>query len=252
MEFVNPPEQPYANVLLYGQPKTGKTAGACSAPGSVLLLNADLPNATHYAHAQDHEGRVKEVRVEGKATLQEIMAAAYPKSGPGWDTVVIDPVGELHRRLLEEASNMAVRPTMNQYGDVGTMIERFCRFMCEAPCNTVIVCHELSIKDEELGRFERVPFTGTNNPALGAKLMGMVDILGYTGITTLEDGSTAYAAQLTTGQGRRGGDRFAVLGDWRPMDLTEWFLTAGCHTGYEALDVSSNALAEQPAEAAAA
>ena len=230
MRFVAPPSEAetYANVLLYGPPKTGKTAGAATAPGAVLYINADLPNATAFAKSRDPEGRIMEVEIDGLDTLGEIANAAT--QNPTWDAVVVDPIGELHRRLLESASNRAVRPTLNQYGDVSTHLERFCRFMCEAPVNFIIVAHELQTKDEALGTIDRIPYTGTSNPALSQKLMGMVDILGYTGVVEQEDGGRQYVAQLVNEAGRRGGDRFNVLGEWRPIDLADWFEVAGCHT----------------------
>jgi hypothetical protein len=63
----------------------------------------------------------------------------------------------------------------------------------------------------------------TNNPALGRRLMGMVDVVGYTAVMEQEGGDYAYVAQLVNAKGRRGGDRFDALGPFREMDLTEWF-----------------------------
>jgi AAA domain len=231
LTFVDPPERAYANVLLYGAPKTGKSSGAATAPGLVLFLNADLPNATLFARSRDTDGRVKWAKWGGLAMLSEVMRSAYQR--PTWDTVVLDPIGEAYRRLLEEASNNAVRPTLSQYGDVSTHIERFCRFMCEAPVNFVIVAHELSQKDEAEGTFERIAFTGTKagSETLSQKLMGMVDIVGYTSAMNVEGEGRKWVAQLVAGKGRQGGDRFNCLGDWRELDLTEWFKAAGCHIG---------------------
>src|SRR4051812_20985966 len=110
MKFTKPERTLHPNVLLYGPPKTGKTAAACSAPGMVALLNLDLPNASFYAHSRDAEGRIAEIEFEGMATLIEL--ATELKSGTSTiDTLVIDTVGELHRRLLEEESNRAIRPS---------------------------------------------------------------------------------------------------------------------------------------------
>jgi hypothetical protein len=225
LSFIKPPEHPPLNVLLYGAPKTGKTAGACSAPPGVLLLNLDLPNATHFALSQHPDGSIMVANFEGLQTMIDVSHAIIEQRGqaePVIRTVVIDTVAELHRRLLEEASDRAVRPTLNQYGDTSTHIERFCRFCCEAAVNCVIVCHETPVRDEASGQFERLPYTGTTNPALGQKLMGMVDVVGYTGVVEQEGGTHQYVAQLVNGLGRRGGDRFNVLGDWRPLDLSEW------------------------------
>jgi hypothetical protein len=176
LKLREPPTQTYPNVLLFGAPKTGKTAGACSAPGGVLLLNADLPNAPHYARSRDPDGRIMEVEFEGLSTLADVVIG------------------------IEQEANGSAR-----------MVD------------TVFVCHEFPVKDEASGQFERLPYTGTTNPALGQKLMGMVDIVGYTGVIERDDGTRTYAAQLFTAAGRRGGDRYDVLGDFRALDLAEWF-----------------------------
>jgi hypothetical protein len=196
LEFIKPKDEViHPNVLLYGPPKSGKTTGACSAPGGVMLVNADLPNATRHAHRLDTEGRIMEVALKGMGTLLDVHQAIHGQ-GQGdarmIDAVVIDPIGELHRRLLEEESKRAIRPTLNQYGDVSVHLERFCRALCELP-------------------------------ALGQKLMGMVDIVGYCGVAEADDGTRTYLAQTVNSEGRRGGDRFAVLGDFAPLDLTAWF-----------------------------
>lgn len=113
---------------------------------------------------------------------------------------------------------MAIRPKINLYQDVYTHIERHCRLMCSLPVNFVIVTHDLPVHDEETGGHEHMPFTGSNNTALGAKLMAMVDVVGYTAVKD----ENQYVAQLVNGKGRKGGDRFKVLGLYREMDLTEW------------------------------
>jgi hypothetical protein len=224
MKFVKPPLVPKRNVLLYGPPKTGKTAGATSAPGPVLLLNADLPNATWYAHSRASKGHeIREVEYEGFKTLTEI-GQGLVKGTLDAETIVIDPINELYRRLLEEFSNRAVSPSLPTYQTVSVQLERFFRMLCEdQTVNVVLVAHEMPVEDEATNTIERLAATGTKNPSLGQKLMGMVDVIGYTAVVEREDGENAYVAQLVNAKGRRGGDRFDVLGNFREMDLTEWF-----------------------------
>jgi hypothetical protein len=53
-----------------------------------------------------------------------------------------------------------------------------------------------------------------------------VDVVGYCGRVQQEE-EAKYVAQLHNGNGRRGGDRFGVLGNWRELDLAEWFQAIG-------------------------
>lgn len=219
LEIVTPHPDPNVNTLLYGPPKSGKTVGASTLPGPVLYLNADRPNATRFAHSMPRKQPLTEGKIDG---LESLVHAAELIQAGAYRSVVLDPIGEVYRVVLEGLSGKATRPKLNEYGDTGVHVERFCRMLCEAPVNACLVCHEVAVRDEDSGSFERLPFTGTNNPALAAKLMAMVDVIGYTGAVEAEDGSTHYMAQLVTGRGRRGGDRFGVLGRSRDLNLSEW------------------------------
>jgi hypothetical protein len=214
----------HPNILLYGPPKSGKTLGACSAPKPLVLLNADLPNASYQAHRR-YGSQLMEAELEGLQTMIDVIMSIkheMTKEIPAVAAVVVDPIADLHRTLMEEESNRAIRPSIVTYGNTAVHIERFCRELCRLPVTTVLVCHETVVRDESTGGFERLPYTGTTNPTLGSKLMAMVDIIGYTGVMETDDGGRTDCAQLTPGGGRRGGDRFTMLGDWQPLDITNW------------------------------
>lgn len=224
LTFVPPPNQQglvQPNILLYGPPKTAKTTAACNTGLPTLLLNADLPNASYFARSQDSEGKIMEAEITGLQTMIDTVLAVKADER-FFDVVVTDPVGELHRRLLEEQSKRAIRPAINTYGDVSVHIERFCRGLCESPVTAIFVCHDWGVKDESTGSIDRLPWTGTTNTALGMKLMGMVDIVGFTGVVTKDDGTVEYGAQLIHQGGRRGGSRFAQLGAYQPLDIGHW------------------------------
>lgn len=211
------------NVVLYGPPKTGKTLGAASAPGPVLYLNCDLDDATRLAHKR-YPAKIQEVDLSGGVlrALYDITTALRDPASP-FETVVVDPIGDLYRRLLDESNNNALRATLPQRGDVSVHIERFCRALCEIDVNVVLVAHELvGEKDEVTGYHERLPFCGTSNPKLAEKLMGMVNVVGFTGCIEDKDAGNQYVAQLYPAGGRRGGDRWNVLGNVRTLNLTEW------------------------------
>jgi hypothetical protein len=235
--YTKPSAALHMNVLIYGPPKSGKTSGAATAPGRKLLLNPDTGNATLQAHAiagdslheilqpEYEEGELRWLQI-----LREIeRQLADPKQQLA-DTVIVDPISDLYRQMLEEQSRQAMRPSLPAYGDVSVHLERFCRKLCKCPTiNAVIVCHDIVIEGSEGQDALTIPFTGTRqgSPVLGKKFEAMVDIVAYAGVNVIEteDGQkrTEYLAQLVPGKGRVAGDRFNCLGKTRKLDLTEWF-----------------------------
>lgn len=226
LEF-DPPldDAPTINVCLIGPPKSGKTGGAASAPGPVLYLSADLKNRMRFARRR-YGDKLKVVTVKGRQTLVD---ATYAALEGEFATVVVDPMSDLYRILLEERLGGKVPETMNnhvlsQYRVVQDTIESFCRAMCKASVNFVIVCHDLESVDGVTGEKEYLPSTGASKPKLGRTLMGMVDIVGFTGRIVTDDGPE-YVAQLVPAKGRPGGDGFNCLADergLRKLDLSEW------------------------------
>jgi len=227
LEFVDPvADDHHLNVFLYGPPKTGKTMGGASAPGPILYLNGDRPNAVVMAKRK-YGDKLHIAKITGLETM--IAATHALLEEHDYETVVIDPISELHRMTLEGLSGRSTHPPIQLYLDAQTHIERFCRHLCDLPINVVFIAWEKAEKDEESGTFERVPFMGTNNSTPAAKLMAMVDVIGYTGVVAGDgDEPPKYMAQLVPAGGRKGGDRFGVLGRTREVDLTEWVqLTSG-------------------------
>ena len=56
-----------------------------------------------------------------------------------------------------------------------------------AAFSTVLVAHETTSKDEAEGNIQKLPYTGSNSSdTLAQKLMGMVDIVGYTAVVEQE------------------------------------------------------------------
>lgn len=228
LEFVKPTDRPTTiDALLYGAEGVGKTTGALTAPGPILLLNSEGANAARFARELYGDEHVREVAVTGRKVLED--AILYLRDGgDGVRSLVLDSLDATHRVLLDERAQGG-KPTLPQYGDVGTDLERFCRTARDLPVNVVLVAHELSAKDDESGQIERTPFTGTSNPALGVKLMAMVDVVGYCARVEPPDGQggdARYMAQLITANGRRGKDRTGRLGKTRELNVGEWLATS--------------------------
>lgn len=216
-----PAAVPVRNALVFGGPKTGKTLAAAQCPGPVLYVNADLPNATWLAHQSVPEGHLLEPEFDAPTSpvftlIKEIEGAVNTGQVNGVKTVVLDPINELYGRLLRELSSGAISPTLPTYQAVQTHIERLCRALCESlSVNAVFVTHDLPVKDEGTGKFVNLPATGTTNPALGRKLMGMVDVIAHTAVIEQEGQDAFYGARVA--------DRFNVLERVQRLDLNQWF-----------------------------
>jgi hypothetical protein len=236
MKIKEPPTTPPArNSLLFGPPKSGKTLmAALTAPGPVAYLNADLDNATWLAHQLAGEGQLLELEFEADKPnpthklMTELETLANENKFGTVKSVVLDPINELYLRLLRELSQNAISPSLPTYQAVQTFVERLCRALCNCPgVNAVFVAHDLPVKDEGTGKVERLPSTGTTNPALGRKLMGMVDINAFLRPVDTDTGQVFGAVVA---------DRFNVLerqhveapseaGEltFEALNLTRWF-----------------------------
>lgn len=238
LEFVTPKEvAPTINIGLYGPGGTGKSVGACSAPGPILYGNAEGETALLYARGLYGDEKIHEVPVTCAADLDALFL--HMKNGCEEQTFVLDTIGETYQRLVEELAGSG-RASLQNYGDVNTKLERFIRAIRDLPINVVILAHE-QVDDEE-GEVTRRPSTGGKK--LPEKIVAMMDVVGYTAVVPATDDEPArYVAQLVEAKGRRAKDRSGALGVTREINLSEWIPTA-----VEAMRGGQQQLGQEPKE----
>jgi hypothetical protein len=232
LTFVQAPPAPTtANFLLWGQPKSGKSTAAATAPGPILWINAEGPGALGYARktAKERGTEVLEVLVDKRQrnaaqVLEEVYRHVRSGEDPQPATVVVDTLGKLRDALIEQFVDKGSAKSLKQYGEVADKLGGFVNSLRDLPVNVVLIAHAEVNEDAEDGRVVL--------PLIGGKLTetipGEVDVVAYCAPLRTEAG-VRYFGQLVEGKGRTGlGDRSGSLADdrgIRELDLSEWLST---------------------------
>ena len=122
--------------------------GSGSRPGSStrrVRFFGRTPKGERPALRREHfrsGGRGRRIR-RSTATpqLRRLFLSCSPEGSQAIQTVVMDTIGEVYRILFEEISN-GKQPTLQNYGDVNTKLERFIRALRDLSVNVVLLAHE--------------------------------------------------------------------------------------------------------------
>lgn len=205
------------NVLLYGPAGAGKSTAAASAPGPVMFINLEGPNALHFARktARAAGTEVLEVRVgwgdDPRAYFRDAFAAAKER---GVNTIVVDTLGKLRDGIAFSIGGES--PSIAQWGQVGKAMTTVLRELRDSDMNTVLICHE-RVLDSDTGDRIVEPLVGGKTTT---EAMAEVDVIAYCGVLRDDDG-TRYLAQLVESKGRRAKDRSGALGEVVELNLTD-------------------------------
>ena len=228
LTFVQAPPAPETfNVLLFGSPKSGKSTAAATAPGPILWVNAEGPNALGYARktAAQRGAQIHEVVVDKKAdpaaTLDNVYRHVKSGAEPVVQTVVVDTLAKVREALIHQMVVPGAKNSLQQFGKVAEKLGGFINAMRDLPVNLVLIAHT-DVKDsDEDGRLV-VPLIGGK---LTETIPGEVDVVAFCAKVREDDG-VHYYGQLVDGKGRTGlGDRSGTLAGERgirELDLSEW------------------------------
>ncbi len=232
LTFVTAPPAPTTfNVLLYGQPKSGKSTAAATAPGPILWLNAEGPGALGFARktAAGRGTQILEVAIDKRSkdctrTLDEVYRHVRTAKDPV-ATVVVDTLAKVRDALIAELVVKGSKSTLQQFGDVADKLGGFVNALRDMPVNLVLIAHADVRDSDEDGRIV-VPLIGGK---LTETIPGEVDVVAFTAAHRTDEG-VQYFGQLVEGKGRIAGDRSGGLAGERgvrELDLSEW-LAAYC------------------------
>lgn len=209
MEIVNSSSaqfRPSVVMMVYGEGGVGKSSFAATAPSPIF---ADCEGGTKYFGLRGIGLDIG--RIEKWQDVKDFIAVAQNKK---YETVIIDPIGELmdklKRFMIAQNDRKLVQsdgsPTMAGWGWLKSTMRAFLKALRDAGKHVIIVAHVAEGKDEE--RIIKRPLLETK---LSEEIVNMVDIVGYMTIVRGAEGddkrviivdpsSDKYVAKDRTGQ----------------------------------------------------
>lgn len=201
----DPQVKPKIMMICYGNGGVGKTTFASTAPKPLLV---DCENGAKYFGLRGIKMDV--ARINDWSDMKGLVEVAQ---GGEYETIIIDPVGELMEKLkrfmIMKADRKLVMPdgspTMAGWGWLKDTMRTTLKVLRDSGCHILIVAHVTEQDDE--GKILKRPMLMTK---LSDEIINMVDIVGYMEVVKIEDeekriirvdsASDKYIAKDRTGQ----------------------------------------------------
>lgn len=197
--------KPSIIMMVYGEGGVGKTTFASSSPNPIL---ADCENGAKYFGLRGI--KINVALIEKWGDMREFIDLAKSDK---FDTIVIDPIGELmdklKRYMIAMGDTKLVQkdgsPTMSGWGWIKKTMKDFINVLRDTNKNVLLIAHLQEDKDED--RIIKRPKIETK---ISDDIVNMVDIVGY--MTVIQDegetkriiivdpGNDKYTAKDRTGQ----------------------------------------------------
>lgn len=149
----------HMRVLITGQPGSGKTGLAATAPNPIFAncrghLEVLAGTSTPYVDIETEEDLLRL-----KNTLGQGAEDRRQNFGVPIDTLVLDTFDAFQRLLLNERLKAQGRTetTLNDYGWLGQRLHFIMEGLCELDMNLVVLCHLKDQQDGEVGKITYKP-----------------------------------------------------------------------------------------------
>ncbi len=220
MKLINtgdPSNKPPVVMVVYGEGGVGKTTFASTAPKPIL---ADCEGGSKYFGLRGIKMDV--AQIEKWADMKEFGELVV---GDKYETVIIDPIGELMEKLLRYMQEMKDaklvqrdgNPTMAGWGWLKQVMRRYLKMLRDTGKNVIIIAHIAEDKDED--RLIKRPALMTK---LSDELVNMVDIVGYMTVARGDEGEEKRIIMVdAAGDKFVSKDRTGRLGKYIEPDFTK-------------------------------
>ena len=216
MEFEKVDESKHLKVLIFGGNGVGKTVASITAPGPVLIADAEAGLLS--IRSEIISGQVKAVKISNVDDLKSL-SMELKTTAHGFATVVIDSLSEVQIQVMENV--MASQkdkdvPAMRDWYVNTEEMRKIIRFFRDLPMNVIFNCLPKDEHDEQYG-------TTVRKPSLSGKLpeevCGYVDEVLY--MFTKEEGDKLERYFLTQPNERvYAKDRSGKLERFEPPDIS--------------------------------
>jgi phage nucleotide-binding protein len=150
-------------MLLYGMPGVGKTTLAATAGQDILFVDVEKGTRS----LRNYPSIAKNCRVFQPKDFAEVakLMSALTLGEVTCETLVIDTISELSRKLLEQRLNLLIKsgkrpesvPYQGDYRLLTLTMQAFAEDLQNLPCNVIVVAHELTEQDDTTKILETRP-----------------------------------------------------------------------------------------------
>jgi hypothetical protein len=166
----------WVRMLVYGEPKTGKSTFLGTVPGNILWLMASggtVSGELKSIDTPENRSRIRAENITGAESLDELMKLAGE-----YDAVVLDHVTGLSDILLTEVlglEEVIVQKqwgiaTQQQYGQVANLVKKALLKLFSTPAHTFVVAQQRTAEQSQNADVEDDIITASTGPDVGKSI----------------------------------------------------------------------------------